>query len=137
MTDEEVQAIEAREQAAPTGPWASERGALSAAFGQHRYFVFGPGIAGSRFILEGFHGPDGAAAAEFVAAARQDVPDLVAEVKRLQREQRLVAARAWDAGFAASSEGWNAESPFSDGPTDEEVAERAERRASDLREVLS
>jgi hypothetical protein len=68
MTEDELQAIEARAAAATLGPW----------FGQST------GIYGNGFQLVG-RAPDTAATdLEFIAAARTDIPALVAEVRRLR-----------------------------------------------------
>jgi hypothetical protein len=82
LTDAELSAIQARCDAATSGPWES--------------FVEGRDhSSGSNFIRTGgpTRGPDielsGATAADqdFIAHARQDVPRLVAEVRRLRQVQ--------------------------------------------------
>ena len=71
MTDDDLGCIESRANAASPGPWVfDERGAI----------IRGPEgrVAGSAMVL-GFHEN-----MEFIAAARDDVPELVAEVRRLR-----------------------------------------------------
>ena len=73
MTDDDLGCIESRANAASPGPWVfDERGAI----------IRGPEgrVAGSAMVL-GFHEN-----MEFIAAARDDVPELVAEVRRLREE---------------------------------------------------
>lgn len=68
MTEDDLRTIEARANAATPGPW----------FGQST------GVYGDGFHLVG-RAPDTAATdLEFIAAARADVPALVAEVRRLR-----------------------------------------------------
>lgn len=87
---EELDAIEARANAATPGPWASET----------RTVDHGNGVDDWHFLVmsdgESVHtiGIDDAA---FIAAARADVPALVAEVRRLRALLAPVqeAAQAW------------------------------------------
>lgn len=82
LSDAELDAIEARTQAATPGPWTS--------------FVEGRDHeSGSNFIMTGNaenRGEDiellGATVADqdFIAASRQDVPRLVAEIRRLRKQ---------------------------------------------------
>jgi hypothetical protein len=81
LTDSELDAIERRCAAASPAPWTA---------------FTGPGIGGPDFIrvsdddgeLDMYVERDGAPAAreelDFIAAARQDVPRLVAEIRRLR-----------------------------------------------------
>lgn len=81
MTDEELDEIERRCEAARPGPWTS-------------YFEGRDHMAGSNFIRVGGDGESrgedieliGATVEEqdFIAQARQDVPRLLAEVRRLR-----------------------------------------------------
>jgi hypothetical protein len=79
MTNEELDAIEARAFAATAGPWVyqiDERGGPRACV---RERGFADGTPGNRFIFDVMP-----ATAEFIAHARADVPRLVAEVRRLR-----------------------------------------------------
>jgi hypothetical protein len=86
MTDEELQAIRARAEAATPGPWTE--GAGKVAGGETRELVIG---ADNRTIIAMAYGgfghptPDCTRADRaFIAAARTDVPALLAEVDRLR-----------------------------------------------------
>jgi hypothetical protein len=80
MTNREVQEIEARSEKASPGPWTS--------------FIEGRDqLSGSSFIMTGPPGAEGddiefigatADEQDFIARARQDIPRLLAEVKRLR-----------------------------------------------------
>lgn len=84
MTDLDLEAIRGRADAATPGPWwAWDRGV-----GWH--IAVGPGVDDrgrpDRLLPEGERTDiDRREDAEFIAAARQDVPALVAELERLQR----------------------------------------------------
>jgi hypothetical protein len=111
MTEDDLQAIEARADAATSQPWEACK--LSEGLGYVYSSGLGDVVAGSSsaaFLLDD---------AEFIAAARRDVPALVAEVRRL----REALVDAWDAGFHSSGEGWNGEYPFNHPgrPTAEEL----------------
>lgn len=83
MTDEDLQAIRMRAEAATPGPWVKDNDS--------------PIVRGPEMILydEGGHSdPD----ADFIAAARTDVPALLAEVDRLR-----AALGAWET-WAAENE---------------------------------
>lgn len=88
MTDDELDAIEARANAAVAGPWRSSRDEMTQAFGQHRYAVLAFADEPARklaFIIDGFTGsPEMGQTAAFIAHAREDVPALIAEVRRLR-----------------------------------------------------
>ena len=85
LTDAELAAIEARAEAATPGPWTSayhhgspyKRQELRMLFGGHG----GALVRGARDYAV-LTAPD----AHFVAAARTDIPRLVAEVRRLRRQ---------------------------------------------------
>ena len=93
ISDTELHAMQERADAASKGPWEA--------------FIEGPGDSFSSFIRVGGlddNEPDmylsredwyaaSAADLNFIAAARQDVPRLIAEIKRLRRELDL-ATRA-------------------------------------------
>lgn len=70
MTDEELNAIEARCKAATPGPWLGDSG---------RDIVVRDG--GDWVSVFDYKAPN----AEFIAHARADLPGLLAEVRRLQR----------------------------------------------------
>jgi hypothetical protein len=83
MTADELDAIEAREKAATAGPWSALTGMLAysprliASAGDECYIVQND-VAGPGLIND--TQPDLA----FIAHAREDVPALVAEVRRLR-----------------------------------------------------
>jgi hypothetical protein len=70
MTEDDLQAIEARANAATPGPWQLTGGR------DEVYDIIGDG----RDVVQQVLSPD----AEFIASARTDVPALVAEVRRLR-----------------------------------------------------
>jgi hypothetical protein len=89
MTDEELQAIRARAEAATPGPWTEGVGKVAG--GETRELVIG---ADGRTIIAmaygGFGHPTPDCTREdraFIAAARTDVPALLAEVDRLKAER--------------------------------------------------
>lgn len=92
MTEEELREIEARCEAATPGPW----------YRSGNPSLTGVGIETEngrwRFVCQETEWPD----ATFIAAAREDVPVLVAEVRRLQGElaQRVPQVRdGWKLDF--------------------------------------
>lgn len=126
LTDERLAAIEARCAAATPGPWTYRRGRAwyrgdgagrvwtddePAAEGRVASDVddfVGPGIDTGCGCCQGSHlfesGPDG----YFIAAARADVPDLVAEVRRLQELVGADVPTAWTRGYYAGRlAGWD------------------------------
>ena len=92
MTDAELDAIEARCRAATEGPWDFDReaGEINGYRGSERWLIGGVWM-----------GTDG----EFAAAARTDVPALVAEVRRL-REDRDQAVHASQANTRELCRAW-------------------------------
>lgn len=102
MTDEELQAIRAREQVATVGPWAWESVAeksndwvVGTAWDAQGKPISGRIVDGEwiedtviRKMPIGENESDGAriADAEFIAHARKDIPALLAEVDRLKAE---------------------------------------------------
>ena len=91
MTQEELEAIEAREAAATLGPWETTFFSedYGAGYGETTFFVKRPdgnmwkiGLANSseKCVKENCN-------AEFIAHARQDMPALLAKVKRLNEER--------------------------------------------------
>lgn len=97
ITETELQAIEARAAAASNGPWYKEKGGICGFSGQ-TYRV------GSVQFTD--RGGMNEANADFIVAAREDVPALVAEVRRLRgsledtgkRLEVLVEAVGWGKG---------------------------------------
>lgn len=80
LTQTELEAIKERVEAATEGPWE----ALKACFGS-----VGHEVHGDEYVIAGtFYEQN----AEFIAAARQDVPKLLADIERLQENLRSVAA---------------------------------------------
>ena len=83
MTDEELAAIEARVQAATPGPWKSSEQYLP-------LYIHGPSYGDHRGRFSAIVPEDEA----FIAHAREDVPALLAEVRRLRKiEEGLVKAQ--------------------------------------------
>jgi hypothetical protein len=97
MTDEELAGVEARANAATTGPWEwkvrDDSGPLAMHSGD--VIVFDDGTAWGEY---GSPMHNAAADATFIAHARTDVPALVAEVRRLRglvRDAYWEAAGGW------------------------------------------
>lgn len=85
MTEEELKAIEERANAATPGPWSVEyKNAHGPEIGSYRYAV------GIHPALEDWQTPT-TEDSEFIAHAREDVPKLVAEVRRLRHEKMTLA----------------------------------------------
>jgi hypothetical protein len=83
MSDDELNAIEARANAATPGPWTQGEiaaGDLPYAGGCFAVEVFGATADPYAVLAECQHEADAA----FIAAARTDIPALVAEVRRLR-----------------------------------------------------
>jgi hypothetical protein len=101
MTDKELEAIEARAKVLPDG-WYVEDAR--------------PGREDEARVYDGRSfgvckpTTDNPAArrqtAEFIAHARTDVPNLIAEVRRLKMLNQATAERLWDDGFYATVPGW-------------------------------
>ena len=92
MTDEQLQAIKQREQAATKGPWTEGVGKVRN--GETRELIIG---ADGRTIVAmaygGFGHPTPDCTTEdrrFIAAAREDVPALLAEVERLRKHSECL-----------------------------------------------
>lgn len=85
MTDAELAEIEARANAARKGPWLLSNDPRAPNDDFQEYFVEGPKEPHGRVGRWGF------ADAAFIASAREDVPALLAEVKRLRAELATVA----------------------------------------------
>lgn len=84
MTPERLAEIEAREKAATAAPWTREKPGICPQTG-FREGVAVAATLGNQMIYA--HPPGGqfpSADANFIAHARQDIPDLVAEVRRLR-----------------------------------------------------
>jgi len=75
LTAEDLQAIEARFEAASPGPWRSLIEGREQMSGSSFIMTGGPDI-----YLSGATDPDH----DFIAAARQDVPRLIREIRRLR-----------------------------------------------------
>jgi len=98
MTEEELEAIEAREEAATPRPWET---LIRNENWKITYYVSMPNdiLKVSSYILEDHEREDGNYRfvndnAEFIAHARQDVPALIAEVKHQNAEiERLTRER--------------------------------------------
>ena len=85
----DLDAIEARCEAATEGPWHKDG----------IYRVFAPTGQIVAYSMN-------SANREFVQHAREDVPALLAEVRRLQAVVEQIKAEAWDEGYYASETGW-------------------------------
>jgi len=100
MTDDELQAIEARLKAATSGPWTT--GAGKVRDGETRELVIAPNddviVA---MAYGGFGNPTDRTTQDrtFIAHARTDIPALVAEVRRLQDALYLAWSDGWQAAF--------------------------------------
>jgi len=81
MTDLDLDAIQARADAATDGPWTLHRTSTLYINGHTGYYLRRDDQPGQIFPLTCLPGD-----AEFIAHARQDVPDLVAEIRRLRAE---------------------------------------------------
>lgn len=91
MTDQELQAIEERANAATPGPWkANESHYDFAVFAPH------PSESGNTLIaqIDGGISTDSERDADFIAAAREDVPALIAEVRDLRAKLDAVPVMA-------------------------------------------
>ena len=91
MTEEELTAIEARATAATMGPWDGHQN--SGVMSKHTHdsvFETGCGCCTNKDLS--------VEDATFIAAARADVPALVAEVRRLRRAVELAYYEAYNLG---------------------------------------
>lgn len=85
LTEQQLDDIEARATAATPGPWEEH-----AEYGQHFYaYLRGPYLRGVGTLNFG-DGEDAAADREFVLHARQDVPALLAEIRRLKGQRKYL-----------------------------------------------
>lgn len=105
MTPERLAEIEAREKAATEGPWAygGQEGFQSIDYPQTPPFETRRIECGGDTLANVSQGgtllPSDEANALFIAHARQDIPDLVAEVKRQEQELDIAAKKlAWCEG---------------------------------------
>jgi len=81
ITDEELAEMLARAASAKDGPWTSYIEGRDHTSGSSFIMTGPPGSRGSDIELSGASAAD----QDFIAAAKQDVPRLVAEVRRLRR----------------------------------------------------
>jgi predicted RNase H-like nuclease (RuvC/YqgF family) len=79
LTQEELEAIRKRAEAATPGPWGKEFRYGISIITNYGFNVIDEDGGVTKY-------PD----AEFIAHARQDVPKLLAEIERLQKENRLL-----------------------------------------------
>jgi hypothetical protein len=79
LTDAELEAIAARTAAVPDGPWAYQRRSVDQAGGSHPYHICDVATAANDYTGETARG-------EFIAHAREDIPRLLAEVRRLRAQ---------------------------------------------------
>ena len=110
MTTPDLDAIQARVDAAQPGPWTLHGTSTLYMNGHAAFFLRRDGKPGQILTLSGFP-----ADAEFIAHAREDVPALLAEVERLQAE--LAGAR-----IAADERRHYLEAKWCCGVDDEEVS---------------
>ena len=110
MTTEHLAEIEARANAATQGPWE-----------WHPYMGSGATLAKPNHPFHELNilkttddWPPIAPDADFIAAARTDVPALLAEVRRLQDTAQAIAVKAWDEGYAEGGRGriWDSTNPY-------------------------
>jgi hypothetical protein len=92
LTNDELAAIRARVEAATPGPWRTH------IYPMGESTIYGVGTCGA--------GPEDLA---FIAAARTDVPDLLAEVERLRAELAAVRAYYSDDASEARMAAWRAD----------------------------
>ena len=100
LSDEQLDAIEARVNGAQPGPWVRysphDHASLKSSNGEMVAGTFGWEWGGIE------HEAD----ADFIAHAREDVPALLAEVRRLRAVDRNPSAAEWDGTLAAFRPGW-------------------------------
>ena len=103
LTPAELEAMQARADAATPGPWTVHN---DARFDPDHYTISSPGncpeldIRATEYVEHPFYGPQGKADADFIAAARADVPALLAEVRALQQELADIWTAMQEAGLA-------------------------------------
>lgn len=111
MTEDELKQIEERAAAATPGPWFAKHGVI-------KWYVYSLD-EDLGFSLQEFHPDDGrdwatGETAAFIAASRQDIPALVAEVRRLRE---ALAKVEWDTlDYCLWCDGWNGEGHAPDCP---------------------
>lgn len=101
MTEAELAAIEERANAATPGPWVAEPARGKWSDGEtHCAGIHVAGESWNEIVTTdgGVYGPNWPDA-QFIAAARSDIPALVAEVKRLRAELAELREDAKDASF--------------------------------------
>lgn len=81
LSEDDLARILARAQAARPAPWISYVEGRDHTSGSNFIMVGPPEARGEDIELKGGTAPD----QDFIAAARQDVPNLIAEVRRLRR----------------------------------------------------
>lgn len=116
LSEDELAAIEARLAAATMGPWEPAiMGEVYATAPDERgvhcpnsdiAFIKEDGTWHSLLICRGMDGPTRVANAEFIAAARSDVPALVAEVRRLRAELATGRAKVEEEEYDADIWRW-------------------------------
>jgi hypothetical protein len=124
VTNDELDAIEARANAATEGPWehrpVKERDGTLVLTYPEIIFLPNNTVVARTYAWGNREAPRSAAdkwqeaagTAEFIAAARTDVPALVAEVRRLQEAMTLASAdlrHLYRNVFLAGAKGWDLE----------------------------
>ncbi len=112
MTTNDIDAIEARANAATPGPWGYDPDNTGLCFGPHIGLLNSNGVAVQIHHRSDEDAAQSYATAAFIADARQDVPALCAEVRELraanERALRLLErVAAWRSGAVGSE--WTAE----------------------------
>ena len=112
MTPERLAEIEARAEAATEGPWHAWGRGIG--FELHLGAAAKCGQIRCEDVNGEFRETFKRADAAFIAAARTDVPALLAEVRRLQDAAQAIAAKAWDEGYAEGGRGrmWESTNPY-------------------------
>jgi len=134
MDEKQLRAIQARCGAATPGPWVASYNYSNVVefdlYSSVKMFSCGPTLQGSWDAI----GPQAIADAAFIAAARQDVPALLAEIDALRRQLAECQAQAEEAQRESYRRGADADRAVADARRERDAA-RAE--AVELRRQLA
>lgn len=138
MTEQQLAAIEARANAATAGPWRADVGFSTIPDGPPEgvaVWCQTPGSEGDAVVADLGDYTDGPANGAFIANAREDVPALVAEVRRLRAdvaERRLQAETLAAKGLNPKRlDSAGRDLPFATGPTSCASARRRKHFGTD------